>query len=251
MGQNIVMTGMILSVMPIGEYDKRITLLTKESGKITAFAKGSRRPNSSLLAATAPFSFGEFEMYAGRSTYNVVRAEISNYFRELTQNLEDTYYGFYFLEFASYFTQENNDEREVLKLLYQSLRAIESDAFNNRLVRCIYELKMLVINGIYPNVFSCQKCGTKENLTAFSVSQSGMLCSNCMKEEKGIKLVESSIYTMQVIVSASISKLYTFGVSDTVLTELEHIMRAYMPCYVEHSFKSAKFLDDDENIFTG
>ena len=116
MGQNIVLTGIVLKAMPVGEYDKRITVLTKEKGKITAFARGARRPTSQLLAATGPFSFGEFEFFEGRSTYNLVKASISNYFRELSDEPEKACYGFYFLEIADFYAQENNDEKELLKL---------------------------------------------------------------------------------------------------------------------------------------
>ena len=242
MGQSVVLTGMVLQTMPIGEYDKRITLLTKERGKITAFAKGARRPNSSMLAACAPFEFGEFELFEGRTSYNVIKAEIGNYFRELVTDLDATYYGFYFLEMADYFSQENNDEQEILRLLYQTLRALENPSLPNRLIRCVYELKLLVINGIYPNLFSCQSCGKREGLTEFSIARAGMLCAECAGRERGIKLGGSVLYTMQFIVSTELRSLYTFTVSEEVLRQLEQILAAYLAKYVAHTFKSEQFL---------
>lgn len=257
MGQNIVVTGMVLNVMPIGEYDKRITLLTKERGKITAFARGARRPNSQLLAATNPFSFGEFELFEGRSAYTVAKAAIQNYFRELAADVSVTYYGFYFLEFADYYCQENNDEREMLKLLYQSLRALISPAYDNRLVRVIFELKAMAINGEAPNVFSCLKCGKKEELVWFSARKGGALCEECCREvPDAVCLDGSTMYTMQYIISARIEKLYSFTVSDKVLAELQRTMQEYLRLYVGHGFKSLKILDDMEKLsgidyFTG
>ncbi|MFQ8778728.1 MAG: recombination protein O N-terminal domain-containing protein [Roseburia sp.] len=43
---------------------------------MTAFARGARKPNSQFLAATNPFSFGEFELFEGRSTYTVAKVSI-------------------------------------------------------------------------------------------------------------------------------------------------------------------------------
>lgn len=244
MNQSITVTGMVLSATPIGEYDKRVVILTKDKGKISAFAKGARRQNSPLMGVTNPFAFGEFELYEGRTSYNVMQANISNYFMELSTDFEGAYYGFYFMEVADYFTKEYNDEREMLKLLYQSMRALVSDKINRELVRYIFELKALVINGEAPEVFRCANCGVDDRNMVFSSKNHGMICSECEGiAPDGILIGRATLYTLQYIVSSSIEKLYTFMVSDEVLKELGSILRQYTSTHIDKAFKSLEILE--------
>lgn len=244
MGQTCTLTGMILKTAPAGEYDKRITILTKERGKVTAFARGARRPKSAMQAATDLFCFGRFEAYEGRDAYTVVRAEIRNYFRELTKDLEKTYYGCYFLEVADYFTQPSDDAADQLKLLYQTLRALGSKSLDPRLVRRIYELKTLVLGGVGPRLFSCVSCGAKEKISFFSVAKRGVLCAACGAGPDGQKLDDASLYTLQYITASSIEKLYTFRVTEPVYETISAVIERYMSLYVDRELHSASFLEE-------
>lgn len=248
MGQTITLTGMVLSAAPVGEYDRRVVLLTKERGKISAFARGARRPGNQLMAAVSPFSFGSFETYEGRSSYTIVKADIANYFRELAEHMENACYGCYFLELADYYARENTEEIHMLKLLYQSLRALEKGTLDNRLVRRIFELKTMTVNGEYPNVFSCLSCKTEENLHWFSTRAGGALCDNCKGREKSRAMDDSTLYAMQYIITSTIEKLYTFTVSENVLENLEDIMNEYMAFYVERKFHSLQILEENEGF---
>ena len=234
----IILTGIVLSTMPVGEYDRRVVILTKEQGKISAFARGARRPNSPLVGALNPFSFGTFTMYEGRTSYTIQSASISNYFAELRGDIIGAYYGFYFLEFTDYYTKEFNDEREMLKLLYQSFRALENSRYSKELVRAVFELKAITINGEGPQVFACMHCHAKEDLCFFSVKRGGIFCRTCAKEVQGMYISDSTRYTMQYIISTPVARLYSFTVSEEVLRELKMIMKEYMAYYVHHDFKS-------------
>ena len=212
-----IVTGMIIKAVPIGEYDRRLVLLTKEKGKISAFARGARKPNSRFVASTNLFCFGTFKLYAGRESYTLSETEILNYFEDLRMDFEGAYYGMYFLEIADYYTRENNDEREMLKLLYQSLRALSHPTLKKQLIRAVFEIKAVVINGEFPGV-------------------SGLNLG-------GRKLLESTEYAVEYIMYSSVEKLYTFNVTEEVLSELQRIGTQTRKQCLMGKFKSLEILD--------
>ena len=209
----IMVTGMVLKTAPVKDYDRSVTILTKERGKLSAFANGSRRQGNRLAAAANPFSFGTFKLFVGKSSYTILDAEITNYFEELREDFEGAYYGIYFLEIADYYTRENNDEKDLLKLLYQSLRALVHPGYDNRLVRYIFEIKAMAVNGEFPGI------------------------------DSGEELDPSTVYAVDYIVHATIEKLYTFKVTDKVLEELGGIAKKAGKKVFDREFKSLEVLD--------
>ena len=213
MQEYVEVTGLVIQNLPMGEYDKRVTILTKERGKIAAFARGARRPNSKLMARTNPFCFGTFKMYEGKSSYTLVDAEISNYFDEFMDDFEGAMYGMYFLEVADYYTRENNDEKEMLMLVYQSLRALILPAIQNELILYIFEIKALVVNGEFPGIPANKS------------------------------LSPDTLYTIDYVVKSGLDRLYTFVVSDEVLKELAECVVEYRKRYMGHEFHSLEILN--------
>lgn len=220
MQEYILVTGIVLKQIPVGEYDRHISLLTKERGKISVFARGARRSGSRLAAATSPFSFGCFKLYEGKSSYTLTEADIQNYFEALRTDYIGACYGMYFAEVAEYLTRENNDERELMKLLYQSLRALGVSSLPNPLVRCVFECRALSVNGEFPAEFS---------------REAPVLAGDEMLEE-------STIYALQYITSSPVERLYTFTVTEPVLAQLEAVAARYMKQFVGHKFKSLEVL---------
>lgn len=150
--------GIILKSLPAGEYDRRIVMLTTDMGKISAFAKGARRTGNQFLASTDVFCFGDYKLFAGKNSYSVTESNVINYFSEMRTDYEKSFYGMYFLEIADYYGRENSDDKDMLKLLYQSLSALCKSDLSKEFIRAVFEIKVIMINGEFPGI------GDRENI---------------------------------------------------------------------------------------
>ncbi len=104
----------------------------------------------------------------------------------------------------------------MLKLLYQSLRALAAPNFDNKLVRYVFELKSIMLSGEFP----------------------GLGAENT--------LMESTAFTIDYIMRTPVEKLYSFHVKTEVLQELGLYSRRMCKRVMDKNFKSLEILENIE-----
>ncbi len=211
----VELQGMVLMASPAGEYDRRIVLLTKERGKITAFARGARRMGNALSAATVPFAFGTFRLYEGRSAYTCVAADIRNYFQNLKTDFIGACYGAYFMEFADYYSQENLEAADTLNLLYVALLGLEKDAIPNDRVRYAFEVRLMVQGGEFP--------------------------TDITQDENLLLATRQAFYHM---ITAPLGRLFSFEVTESVMDEIRSRQDRIRRGSVDRNFHSLQVLQN-------
>ena len=96
MSNILKVSGIVLSVYPLGENDKNLTILTKERGKIQVVSRGCRRTSHPLFAASNEYVYGEFVIAEGRVMKYLNSAEIHMSFSNLRESFESICYSSYF-----------------------------------------------------------------------------------------------------------------------------------------------------------
>lgn len=213
MSELVSVSGMVLKAYDHAEYDRRIILLTRQIGRITVFARGVRRQGSKHMAATEPFVYGEFRLFEGKSAYNLAGADIKNYFEGLRLDMESMCYASFFADVADHTTKENNDEAQILRLLYRSMQGLLSPGLSDRFVSTVFQLKLLMENGV------------------FDVSSA--------KES-----AKASAHALDYISKSDMKDIFAFRVSDECADELEKTASKHLSGFVGGSLKSLEVMRD-------
>jgi DNA repair protein RecO (recombination protein O) len=243
MGYQIKTKAIVLHEMPIGDYDKRLILLTKEEGKITAFVKGARRSNNKMLACSQVFSYGEFILFKGKSSYNVTEAQLIEPFHNLRYDIEDLTYGLYLLEFVEFVAHESQENVEIMRLLLYALKVMNDHHIKPNLVIRIFELKAMDLLGFTPWVNDCVVCHKATPIRYFSSEQGGILCDDQKHNfNDKMRLQESTVYTLRYILSRPMKDIFSFELETSALLDFERLMNHYVDSNLNKKFKSLNFL---------
>ena len=235
---NTKINGVVLSESNMGDFDKMLTILTPNVGKISCVAKGARRPRSALLAGTQIFCFGEYLMYKGTNTYHINSVEPIEVFYNIRTDLDKLKYAVHINKIIQDVTHENQNCFNILQLLLNTLYVISETDKDLELVLSIFKLRLVSILGFKPKIASCVNCNEKENLNHFSLRDNGLKCEACSRQDKSsISMTESTLNAIKYTITAPPKKQFSFTIKDESLEEFKLISKLYFNEKMEKEYK--------------
>lgn len=230
--------GIILAESNMGDFDKMLTMLTPDSGKISCAAKGARRPSSKLLAGTQFLCFGEYVMYKGQEHYSINSCETIEVFYNIRTDLDKLNYAVYITKIIQDVTAENENSFKILQLFLNTLYMISETDKDLDFIVSVFKIKLLCILGFKPRVEECANCGQKEELNFFSIRDNGLKCETCHRLDKSaIAISPSTELALKYIVMAPAKKLFGFNLKDESLEELKLVSKIYFDEKLEKEYK--------------
>lgn len=235
---NMKINGIILSENNLGDFDKMLTMLTPELGKISCVAKGARRPKSALLAGTQIFCFGEYLVYKGTNTYHINSVEPIEIFYNIRTDLDKLKYAVHINKIIRDVTHENQNCYKILQLLLNTLYTISETDKNLDLVLNIFKMRLLSLIGFLPEINKCTSCGREDDIASFSIKDNGFKCSDCSKQDtSSIQISESTKNAIKYTVIAPAKKIYSFNIKDESLEEFKLVNKIYFNEKLEKEYK--------------
>ncbi len=171
---------LVLRAADYGEYDKIVTLLTAERGKIAASLKGVRKSAAKLRFAAQPFCFAEFVLAARGGRNTVTSAALHDGFYAIREDVIRYYAGAAALSACDKIALEGMPSGRLLVSAVTALEGIAQDE-PLALVRFLWEA--LAFAGYPVSAGACPVCGRRPaGRMRFDFAGGCFLCEGCSAE---------------------------------------------------------------------
>ncbi|HLO99010.1 MAG TPA: DNA repair protein RecO, partial [Fimbriimonas sp.] len=157
-----------------GESDRRLTLLTRELGKIDCTAKGAKKVASRLRGVSEPLCAGRFTFAAGKKQRYVTSAQPRSAFPGLRTDFDRLNMGISWGELCSYVLPYEEPFEEAFELCSKALGELEKHP-KPAVALAWSEVKLLELTGFAPSFDRCIVTGDpiKEAEAYFSCRAGG------------------------------------------------------------------------------
>lgn len=240
--------GIVIRRSDYGETHKIITIYTREFGKIAVMARGASKPASRLASVTQLFCYGYFLVSSSTGLGSLQQGEMIDSMRFIREDLFATAYAAYIIELLDRSVDDKQVNPYLFELLYQSLHLINEE-YDPEVLKCIFEMKMLPVNGIHPVLSQCAVCGETEGEFSFSLRQAGFICHRCVHQDRyHLKITPTTVRLLRLFYYIDLSRLGNISVKPETKKELKKVIDAYYEEYSGLQLKSKKFLKQVDSL---
>jgi len=235
-------TGLVLREAPYRESSKILTVLTSTHGKITVAARGARRRGSRIAAAAQPLMLSEMTLFVHSDRYTLTEAQPVELFPGLTHDLARYSLGAYFAELLEAVADEDVPNPELLSFGLNALYLLSEGKRDMRLVKAVFELRIMLISGYAPSLAACARCGEPANDPVLLLDEGALSCLRCKKPGEAYeKLCEGSLEAMRFVLDAAPRRVFSFRLQEPALRRFSAACEAYAMHQLGRRFKTLEY----------
>lgn len=180
----------VLRVVEFSETSCVVTLFTRDFGKISALAKGARRPKSPFEAALDLLAVCRvvFLRKSSDALDLLTEARLERRFRAATRDLARLYSGYYLVELLREMTDQHDPHPELFDAAVAAMEALDGEGDVATTVLG-FEMTALRLLGHSPSLDDCVGCGGPVDAVgrvAFGYLAGGVLCPNCRAGQRAV-----------------------------------------------------------------
>jgi len=234
--------GINLKSCKVGEADKILTIFTEEVGKVSAIAKGARRPTSKFGGRLEMFNLNNYFLAEGRSLYIVSQVETIENFYALKNDEESLRAAAFLTKLVDSTTEHGHKNPALFHLLAEWLCLLK-EGITPEIVKTAFEFRLMEAEGFFPYLEGCVKCKkmvkVEPERATFSLRLGGLLCSACSKKfSGGTTLPYALIKLMKKIGKGKSEEIRELKIEKTDTEQLREISRSYISDHIGKDIRS-------------
>jgi len=252
------LTALVLRTVDYGESDRVVTLLSRERGKVPAFARGARASRRRFAGALEPFTLLAAEVRA-RSASELLGLESAAVLRGhggIRGDLARIGCAAYATEVARELVQDHEPHPDLFELLLEYLGLLDRAPARPAALRA-YELGALRAAGLAPRLDACARCGKALDPAAravrFDPGHGGALCTACSASgAPGAPLLSrAAIDAMGRLQGGGLAASAAEELPPAAGRELREALGAFLAHHLGRTLASRRFLDEVGPLLDG